>query len=94
MGGGRTTSDRIEWNEAIGGEREEEGRVERVRLSRKGGGRLRLRDARKDGGRRAAGGRRGSFMASFRRARLGDGGEDGGEERVDDTLLSQRNMGV
>lgn len=88
---------------ASGGESEDVGRVERVRLSKNGGGRARFRPRKVDGN-RAIGGRAisGSCSASRRRVRLGD--EDNGEDEPDseperlcwpgDQFESQRRTGA
>lgn len=93
MGGGRLTSGEDTWEDVggvtgSGGDSEEVGRVERVRLSRNGGGR-RWVWRRCRGPKRAGGGRSGSVMASDSEWRAGDGGLD----VVDGVGESQRRTG-
>jgi hypothetical protein len=87
MGGGRWTSSEdlmllgeVKGDTGSGGDREDVGSVDRVRLSKKGGGLEMLPEGRKwGGGRRAGGGGMGSVRASEREMRSGDGGVDDDE---------------
>lgn len=104
MGGGRVMlgteklSAETETDTASGGEREDVGSVDRVRLSRNGGGRDRLRVARNESGSRASAGRVigiGSVSASVNRASESED-VDGGEWVVgrSSSVVSQRRTGV